>query len=371
MNSGSIVECAQQEARARGDNFIGTEHILLGVLEAGGIGASLLNEHGITLDAARNQADKLATTKKAPSAADRGVPFSPRSKRIADTAANLAKDAGSDEVLSEHWLLAVLSEGDGLAIRILEQLEVKPSELRSDLLKKLSPKKKQKQGAFKVDTDGFALAKEAVSEHDLNALWDRLEPLRQSNTASAGLRHLLQRSESVRDFAYSDAVLQIAISVLHNTARPVRAILFDKTPESNWYVTWHQDVTISVKERIDVPGYGPWSTKSGVLHVQPPAEIMENMVALRIHFDDTSVDNGAINFIPGSHKAGILDREGVAMWRAKRDAVACPAMRGDIVIMRPLILHSSPVAKDPSHRRVLHIEYTGAKLPDGLQWAEA
>lgn len=372
--SSSVIELGQEEARRRGASFVGTEHLLLALLNCEGLGVTILEEQGVTLEPARETAEKLAASPGASNKQD--ISLSPRSKRIADAAASLAREFGSAEVLTEHWLLAIVSEGDGLAMRILEHFGLKPAELRSEILKRLKGERgdadaqAEKPHSSNVDANGFALYKGIVASQQLSSLMDKIEPLRQLE-AGAGMRNLLQRSESVRDFAYSDAVLQIAISGLKKAAHPVRAILFDKTPESNWYVTWHQDVTIAVKARADMPGFGPWSVKGGVHHVQAPAAVLEKMVALRIHFDDSEADNGPINFIPGSHKAGILNPEGIALWRAKSEAVSCPAQRGDIIIMRPLILHSSPIAKDPTHRRVLHIEYVGVSLPEPLKWAEA
>jgi hypothetical protein len=66
---------------------------------------------------------------------------------------------------------------------------------------------------------------------------------------------------------------------------PVRAIYFDKTPDSNWNVAWHQNLTIAVRERRDAAGFGPWSVKAGVPHVQPPVELLEHLVAVRLHLD--------------------------------------------------------------------------------------
>jgi hypothetical protein len=150
----------------------------------------------------------------------------------------------------------------------------------------------------------------------------------------------------------------------------VRAIFFDKTPDSNWYVTWHQDLTIAVKERVDLPGFGPWSVKDAIPHVQPPVSTLNEMISLRLHLDSCSELSGAIKFIPGSHKEGALDTEQIAEWRTRISAVCCPATRGEVICMRPLILHSSSRAIEPVHRRVLHIEYAACSLPSGLEWSE-
>lgn len=221
-----------------------------------------------------------------------------------------------------------------------------------------------------LDGCGFALLRSVVDQNHLDELHSAIESISESKT-SPGIRHLLSRSSTVKNFAHSGALSEIAKTILGSGAKPVRAIFFDKTPSSNWYVTWHQDVTIAVKEKFEIEGYGPWSIKDGIIHVQPPAITLERMVSLRVHLDDCSIENGAIKFIPGSHATGILDPAELARWRDQSESVQCPAERGDIIIMRPLVLHSSSASKIPDHRRVLHIEYAGVDLPQGLDWAEA
>jgi len=187
----------------------------------------------------------------------------------------------------------------------------------------------------------------------------------------AGMRNLLQRSEFVRNFATSGIAHELAAKLLGCQPLPVRGILFDKTPGANWYVTWHQDLSIPVSGRVDIDGYGPWSIKDGIDHVQPPAAILENMVSLRIHLDACGERNGPIMFIAGSHLSGVLEPADISRWRDGHAPVTCQAERGDVLAMRPLTLHSSAMAESTEHRRVLHLEYSGANLPEGLEWAQA
>ncbi len=218
--------------------------------------------------------------------------------------------------------------------------------------------------------DGFAVFKAVVPAPQIEQVTDTVENAR-TEQAAPGLRNLLNRCSTLKTFANSGVVFRIAQEILGVTPLPVRAILFDKTPASNWYVTWHQDLSIPVKNKVDYEGYGPWSTKDGILHVQPPASILEKMVSLRIHLDACSEANGAIKFIAGSHLVGILDPDQLGHWRDSHVPVVCPAERGDIIAMRPLILHSSSTAEAPDHRRVLHLEFAGTSLPLEMEWAEA
>ncbi len=223
-----------------------------------------------------------------------------------------------------------------------------------------------------LDSKGYTLLPNVVCETEINNLISVVERMRQrEKTGSAGVRHILKRSCLVRKFANSKQILGIAQRILGTNAKPTKAILFDKTAETNWYVTWHQDLTIAVKEKIEIEGFGPWSVKDGVHHVQPTRRELENIVALRVHLDDCSEENGAIKFIDGTHKIGILSPNEIAQYRDDKVHVSCPAERGDVIVMRQLVLHSSSQSTKVSHRRVLHIEFTGSQLPGGLLWAES
>jgi len=220
------------------------------------------------------------------------------------------------------------------------------------------------------ENDGFALLRAAVSTEQIDELTECIEAARESKTAP-GMRNLLNRCSAVRNFAAFGMASMIAREILGVEPLPVRAILFDKTPISNWYVTWHQDLSIPVKAKMELPGYTSWSEKEGVTHVQPPAEILERMVSLRIHLDACGESNGPIKFIATSHLSGVLAPDDIARWRDAHPQVICAAQCGDVIAMRPLILHSSSIAETPEHRRVLHLEYAGIELPPGLDWAEA
>ncbi len=169
--------------------------------------------------------------------------------------------------------------------------------------------------------------------------------------AQAGMRNLLT-PPSIRQLATSPAVRAAIEPILGKAAFAVRGILFNKLPAANWKVPWHQDCVISVKQRRDAPGRGPWSVKDGIDHVRPSADIMERMVALRIHLDDCCEENGPLRVIRGSHHHGILKEEQILGW-PKDNAVTCTAERGDIILMRPLLLHASSAATVPTDRRVI------------------
>ena len=153
--------------------------------------------------------------------------------------------------------------------------------------------------------------------------------------------------------------------------RPVRALYFDKSPGANWLVAWHQDLTLAVRTRVEVQGFGPWSIKDGVQHVQPPVGLLEQMLTVRLHLDDCDETNGALRVLPGTHRLGRLDAERIRELREEHSEVVCKVAAGGVLLMRPLLLHASARSQSTRHRRMLHIDYAGFGLPEPLGWYEA
>lgn len=223
------------------------------------------------------------------------------------------------------------------------------------------------------EQNGFALIRNPFSIDQINKLTDAIEKFREECTSamSAGFRNLLKQCPEVRKFANSKEIRDIVVALQDENTKPIRSIFFDKTPASNWYVTWHQDLSIAVEQRIETEGFGPWTVKDGTTHTQPPREVLEQIVSLRIHLDPCPKENGAIKFVAGSHNNGILDPANVPKIIETSTATCCEAEKGDVIIMRPLILHSSSKSTTPDHRRVLHLEFSAATLPHGLSFTEA
>lgn len=182
-----------------------------------------------------------------------------------------------------------------------------------------------------------------------------------------GARNLLEVTE-VCALAASGLVRQYACSVLGDRAFAVRALLFDKTSSANWKVIWHQDLTIATRAQADVPGYGPWTEKAGVPHVQPPVPVLESMLAIRVHLDACGVDNGPVRVLDGSHRLGRLNAEAIDDLRHGQTERTCCVEQGAILAFRPLVVHASAPASAPSHRRVIHIEYAAHDLTPPLEW---
>ncbi len=187
--------------------------------------------------------------------------------------------------------------------------------------------------------------------------------------AAHGIRDVLRKSPLVRSLSRAPWLR----ALLPADMVCVRGILFDKTPEANWLVPWHQDITLCVREPRDIPGYGPWSVKHGVPHVQAPVALLSHMITLRLHLDDATAMNGALRVLPGSQVYGLLDAQAIAAWRARGPEVVCAALAGDVLAMQPLLLHASSKAQSETlaHRRVLHLEFAPREgLAEGLAWYE-
>ena len=185
----------------------------------------------------------------------------------------------------------------------------------------------------------------------------------------AGVRHVL-RVPAVRGLAAHPALVALAVTFIGEQPVPFRATLFDKSAVSNWLVAWHQDTALPVRQRVADSSWGPWTTKSGVLHAIAPASALATIVALRVHLDDSTQTNGPLRVLPGTHAGGVLTHDEIQQMAAVVTSVACVASAGGVVAMRPLVVHASSKASDNQPRRVLHIEYaTSVHLGAGIELA--
>lgn len=191
----------------------------------------------------------------------------------------------------------------------------------------------------------------------------------QLNPLSGGIRRIEQLIPEILALSKSEKIISTASNYLAGEPHFVRAIFFDKTPENNWYVTWHQDRTVTVSERFEEAGWGPWTLKAGAWHVQPPLSVLENMITIRLHLDPSTIANGCLKFIPGSHRHGVIKSAEAQEHIQNSQAIYCEAPAGSAIVMRPHIFHSSEKAATPTPRRVLHFEYSCHHLPDGVSWS--
>jgi ectoine hydroxylase-related dioxygenase (phytanoyl-CoA dioxygenase family) len=212
---------------------------------------------------------------------------------------------------------------------------------------------------------GWAVTDPVFDSATVAELRDCVAPFAQGSRG--GARNLLD-DPRIAALAATPALRRFACAVLGDSCFAVRALFFDKTPDVNWKVIWHQDLTVAAQRRLDVPGYGPWTEKAGVPHVQPPVDVLEQMMAIRVHLDPCTEENGPVRVIDGTHRFGRLAPEAIDQLRAQRLESACLAGEGALLAFRPLLLHASSPAARPAHRRVIHIEYAAGPLAAPLVW---
>jgi ectoine hydroxylase-related dioxygenase (phytanoyl-CoA dioxygenase family) len=221
-----------------------------------------------------------------------------------------------------------------------------------------------------VEDQGFVVTPPLVTASEIDILTTALNQPSVSRSR-AGVRHALGLN-AVISLARDSRLLSIANEILGEGAFPYHATLFDKSPMSNWLVVWHQDTALPIRERKTLPGWGPWSVKEGVTYAHAPASALRQVLALRVHLDDSTEHNGPLRVLPRSHTRGILSDDEIERLVPETAPVACIARRGGILAMRPLLVHSSSKSHVDSPRRVLHIEYAPSIFPaDGLELAVA
>ena len=221
---------------------------------------------------------------------------------------------------------------------------------------------------LEFEKDGIEIRKNFLSSEYIEFVKSDID-LENKKLELYGIRNLEKKFISISKLVQDEDILSEAQNLLHDRVNLVRALFFDKTPAKNWLVSWHQDKTVTLNKRVEMPGWSAWSLKEGVHHVQPPVSVLDNMVTFRLHMDDADNDNGCLRVIPGTHILGVLNQEEIDDLVKNKKPVSCIVEAGDVVIMRPHLLHASSKARVPSHRRVVHIEYSSYKLPDGVIWA--
>jgi len=180
------------------------------------------------------------------------------------------------------------------------------------------------------------------------------------------------RLQVVAQMARGPQMMAIAQGVLGKDAFPFRATLFNKSPTANWLVVWHQDTALPLRERREKPGWRPWSVKDGLTYAHAPASALFQVLALRLHLDDSASENGPLRVLPGTHTLGVLTDERLHELSTQVPSVECLVPAGGVLAMRPLIVHASSKSVSSAPRRVLHIEYAATpRIDDGIELAIA
>lgn len=221
---------------------------------------------------------------------------------------------------------------------------------------------------------GFTIAEGIYTHDEVKSIITAIEQADPSNPAFRktddlfAIRQFLKEVPQVLPLLFNGHLKTMISNLFGDGYFAVKSIYFDKPELSNWFVAWHQDLTIVVDKRVEVAGYGPWTVKQNQFGVQPPLDVLQDNFTIRIHLDDADEYNGALKVVPGSHLKGIY-RPDTINWQEETETV-CPVKAGGIMIMRPLLLHASNRTTNHKKRRVVHIEFSRTELPEEIEWAE-
>lgn len=218
---------------------------------------------------------------------------------------------------------------------------------------------------------GFCILHHVFTKKEVNQMKTMLYGYFKSTGQSEdtyAIRNLLKVLPAMKKLVLNSNLLKI-LKAIDPDLFLSKTIFFDKTQESNWYVTWHQDIVINVAEKIESEGFLGWTKKFGVHGVVPPDEYLKGIITIRIHLDDTDESNGALKVIPGSHNKRLTDDE-ISLISQNSIPYISEVHACGIQIMKPLLLHASSKATSQKHRRVIHLEFASKQLPNGLEWAE-
>lgn len=210
-------------------------------------------------------------------------------------------------------------------------------------------------------TADIALIGNAISKADTS------KPNFRKTAGLFAVRQFLKEIPATVPLIFTEKLKSLVLELFGTDYFVVKSIYFDKPEESNWAVSWHRDLTISVDKKLEMDGYSHWTVKEGQVGVQPPLTLLKNIFTIRIHLDDTDENNGALRVVPRS-QAGIYRPETID-WETEKETV-CKVKSGGVMIMSPLLLHSSSKTTNNSRRRVIHIEFSNMELPKGMKWAE-
>jgi ectoine hydroxylase-related dioxygenase (phytanoyl-CoA dioxygenase family) len=209
-----------------------------------------------------------------------------------------------------------------------------------------------------IDKEGFAVIPHLFAREDMDQLFKDINQAGPKRSR-AGVRHALGLN-AVAAVAQQPHLIELVRTVLGSAAFPFRATLFDKSPDSNWLVVWHQDTALPLRSRRDVLGWGPWSMKEGLHYAHAPSSTLSEILALRIPLDDSTATNGPLRVLPGTHKLGVLNNDAIHELAGRIAPVDGLVPKGGIVAMRPLLVHASSKTQTRATRKVLHIEYAAA-----------
>lgn len=201
---------------------------------------------------------------------------------------------------------------------------------------------------------GYLIAEKVFEKSEMDSFIERIGVVNGA-PERPGYRNLMADPD-VRSLANDPRLTELVENIIGERSLPFKATLFNKAGKANWLVAWHQDTALPVVRPPSSNDWGTAAMKDGITFCQAPARVLREIVALRIHIDDSGPDNGPLRLIPGSHKERLSDKE-IDRVVTYGPQVTCTLGKGGVIAMRPLIVHASSKCTSDRPRRVLHIEY--------------
>lgn len=216
-------------------------------------------------------------------------------------------------------------------------------------------------------TNGYEIVEDVYSSDEISQILQLIES--KEIVGQFGVREFLQDHPDIKQLIFTNNLVDIIKTISSKCHKAIKSIYFDKPPNSNWVVNWHQDLTINLTHKIDCEGYKNWRVNTERTIVQPAIEMLESIFTIRIHLDDCTKENGALRVIEKSHQKGVIE---LKEWISKKEGIEkiCEVKKGGILILKPLTLHASKRTENQKNRRVIHIEFTDQELPKGMNWNE-
>ncbi|MFY7669494.1 phytanoyl-CoA dioxygenase family protein [Tenacibaculum sp. MEBiC06402] len=227
---------------------------------------------------------------------------------------------------------------------------------------------------IELEENGFSVLADLYSDKEISGILACIENAGQDGNSFMktkdlfAIRQLINNVPELSDLLFNEKLIELISDLSESEYFLTKAIYFDKPSESNWFVAYHQDLSISVDQKMELGNYSNWTFKRGQYGVQPPIEILEDTITIRIHLDKTDKNNGALKVIPKSHLNGIV-RVDSKDWNLE-DEFVCEVEKGGAMLMKPLTLHASNRTTSGKKRRVIHLEFNKRNLPEPLSWLE-
>lgn len=227
---------------------------------------------------------------------------------------------------------------------------------------------------IELEENGYSVIADLYSDNEISGILACIENAEQDGNSFMktkdlfAIRQLIKNVPELSNLLFNKKLTELISDLSESEYFLTKAIYFDKPSESNWFVAYHQDLSISVDKKADLENYVNWTFKKGQFGVQPPIEILQDTITIRIHLDKTDKNNGALKVIPKSHLNGII-RANSEDWDLEKEFV-CEVEKGGAMLMKPLTLHASNRTTNGKKRRVIHLEFNKHYLTEPLAWLE-